>query len=55
MLPKVVNADEMRDIASEYREKAEMTSYDSVRKSLLRKADDWEEKAVKKNWKNTRR
>ena len=49
MLPKkVVDADKMRDIASEYREKAEMTSYDSVRKSLLRKADDWEEKAVKK-------
>ena len=39
---------EMKDIAREYREKAEMTSYDSVRKSLLRKADDWEEKAVKK-------
>lgn len=49
MLPKkVVDADEMRDIASEYREKAAMTPYESVKKSLLRKADEWEEKAVKK-------
>lgn len=49
MLPKkIVDVDEMRDIASEYREKAAITPYESVKKSLLRKADGWEEKAVKK-------
>lgn len=45
---KVVDADEMMQIAAGYRQQAQATSNEDLRKSLIRKADEWEEKAIKK-------
>ena len=48
MPQKVIDPYTMREIATEYREKAASTNNKDLRDNLIRKANEWEEKSYKK-------